>query len=76
MIQNHISNLSGDDGEFAADKHSVERGFGVALKESLEFNTKEFPQEYDKKITRDRLRKIDQQLYKMKNPPKGESSEG
>jgi hypothetical protein len=46
------------EGEFAADDFAIERGYGKALKESLQKNIKQNPKEYDKEITHQRIARI------------------
>lgn len=50
--------LKGEEGEFAADDFAIAKGYGIALKSSLEKNITENPTEFDKDITRKRIARI------------------
>ena len=50
--------LMGEDGEFAADQYAVDRGYGEDIIASLNFGIENFPLEFDKLITRDRIQRI------------------
>jgi len=54
--------MKNSEGEFAADDFAICRGYGKALKESLQRNIKENPKEFDKEITYQRLDKICEKL--------------
>ena len=50
--------LKGEAGEFAADDFAINHNYGEALKQSLERNIRENPNEFDKEITHTRIGRI------------------
>lgn len=51
--------LKNDESEYAADDYAISKGFGEALKQSLSESIDNFPEEFDKPISYQRLVRID-----------------
>lgn len=50
--------LTGKEAEFIADDYAIERGFGEDIVSSLNFGIANFPLEFDKPITHERIQRI------------------